>query len=392
MADTKISQLPALTGVTENDTLVVVSSGVTYKVPISGLTAVFPSSTTTEGYIPVLSGGSYIDSIIHQTEGGILIGSDDEDTPLNPDKLGVYAGITSSYNLISAHGIIDNYLQVNIQNKSNGGFASTDFVATKNDGDETTGYVNLGINSSTYTATTYVGGPNDSYLYSAANDFYIGNSSPNSEIIFFNGGLDAQNNAKVFIHNNGTVAINTNTNDDVNPAGLRVFAPNTNTFNLIYGQGEVDYYSQINIQNINGGVSASTDVVATNDIGTESTYYVDMGINSSNHQLHPDFGPGQANDTYFLSVNSGGKTYFGSATGGNLIFHSGNNFDGDAHAKLILTANSGHSINGNVVMSSGLTLTSVVGFDYVNDTAAANAGIPLGGVYHTNGTLKIRIV
>ena len=29
--------------------------------------------------------------------------------------------------------------------------------------------------------------------------------------------------------------------------------------------------------------------------------------------------------------------------------------------------------------------------DYADDTAAAAAGIPLGGVYHTSGALKIRI-
>lgn len=391
MANQKISQLSTLTGASGNDIIVIVSNGTTYNIPVSGITTVFRNSAA-EGYIPVFSGGVYTDSIIYQNQDGVLIGSNIEDTLSNPDMFGVYAGETDSYNLISAHGTIDNYLQLNIRNISDGGDASSDIVATKNDGDETTGYINMGINSSNYSATTYVGGANDAYLYSTGNDLYIGNATANGEIIFFSGGLDALNRAKVFFHNTGTVGINTNTNDDQNPAGLRVFAPSSASYNLIYGRGEIDNYSQFNIQNVNGGLSASTDIVATNDIGNETSYYVNVGINSSNHQLHPTVGPGQANDTYFLSVNSGGNTYFGSGTGGDLIFHSGNNFDGDTHAKLILTANSGHSINGNVVMSSGLTLTSVVGLNYVNDSAAANAGIPIGGVYHTSGTLKIRIV
>jgi hypothetical protein len=392
MANKKISQLPLLTGVTENDILVIVSNNTTYKVPVSGLTAVYPNSTTTDGFIPVFSGNSYINSLMYQTNGGVLIGSDDEDTPLNPDKLGVYAGITNSYNLISGHGTINNYLQINVQNKSNGGLASTDIVATKNDGDETTGYIDMGINASTYTATTIVGGPNDAYVYSTGGRLYIGNATPNSEVVIFNGGIDAINEAKVFIHDNGTVAINTNTNDDQNPAGLRVFSPTSTSFNLIYGQGEIDYYSQFNIKNVNSGLSASTDIVATNDIGTESTYYVNVGINSSNHELHTEMGPGRANDTYFLSVNSGGKTYFGSATNGNLIFHTGNDFDGDANAKLILTSNSGHTINGNILISGNTNVTNQINTQTISATTYLNLPVDVfvtGGTY-SNGTATFR--
>jgi hypothetical protein len=31
-------------------------------------------------------------------------------------------------------------------------------------------------------------------------------------------------------------------------------------------------------------------------------------------------------------------------------------------------------------------------FDYADDTAAAAGGVPLGGLYHTTGTIKIRLV
>jgi hypothetical protein len=30
--------------------------------------------------------------------------------------------------------------------------------------------------------------------------------------------------------------------------------------------------------------------------------------------------------------------------------------------------------------------------DFANDTAAAAAGVPLGGLYHSSGTIKIRLV
>ena len=43
------------------------------------------------------------------------------------------------------------------------------------------------------------------------------------------------------------------------------------------------------------------------------------------------------------------------------------------------------------VIASG-SGNSVLGSNYVNDSAAASGGIPIGGIYHTNGAIKIRIV
>ena len=37
-------------------------------------------------------------------------------------------------------------------------------------------------------------------------------------------------------------------------------------------------------------------------------------------------------------------------------------------------------------------LGSITASNYATDTAAASQGVPLGGVYHTNGVLKIRLV
>ena len=42
-----------------------------------------------------------------------------------------------------------------------------------------------------------------------------------------------------------------------------------------------------------------------------------------------------------------------------------------------------HTVTGSVILNVG---------NYPNDTAAENAGVPINGVYHTNGTVKIRIV
>jgi len=46
----------------------------------------------------------------------------------------------------------------------------------------------------------------------------------------------------------------------------------------------------------------------------------------------------------------------------------------------------------NVNTLGQIMLDKVVTFNYADDAAAASGGIPVGGLYHTNGTIKIRIV
>ena len=102
-----------------------------------------------------------------------------------PEQLLVDAGTTTSYNVISGKGSYNNYLQLNIQNNSSGTSASSDIVATADNGNETTNYVNLGINSSTYSGSGITSGANNAYLYTTGNNFTIGNSTNNKNLIFY---------------------------------------------------------------------------------------------------------------------------------------------------------------------------------------------------------------
>jgi len=62
-------------------------------------------------------------------------------------------------------GDLDSYLQTNFQNINSGSSASTDFVLTADNGNDTDGFLDLGINSSNYNDPNYPGFyPNDAYL------------------------------------------------------------------------------------------------------------------------------------------------------------------------------------------------------------------------------------
>jgi len=127
----------------------------------------------------------------------------------NPEKLLVDAGATGGsafQNVIIGFGNTNSYAQFNIQNTNAGGQASTDIVATADNGTETTNYVDLGINSSNYSngSSSLLNGANNGYLYSKGQDFVIGNASSSKSIIFFTGG-DASSNEKFRINSNGVV-------------------------------------------------------------------------------------------------------------------------------------------------------------------------------------------
>jgi hypothetical protein len=122
------------------------------------------------------------------------------------EKLLIDAGTTASYNAIVARGTINNYFQLNIQNKSNGNTASSDVVATADNGTETVNYVDLGINGSGNTQTVF-GNPDDAYLYTTGNNFLIGTGTAGQALVFMTGGTTQSTNERMRIDGSGNVAV-----------------------------------------------------------------------------------------------------------------------------------------------------------------------------------------
>jgi hypothetical protein len=303
------------------------------------------TSTGSLGNSDIFQTGSFIS--LHYT------GSPED--PGNPELLYVHGGEIPTYNLISAHGNLDNYVQINIKNYSTGSSASGDIVVTADNGNENDKYVDLGINSSGFTNTSYVGGANDAYLYSRANDFYIGNASTGSQLILFNGGYDADANARVWIFDQGTIGINTNDYNNVNPPSLQIKAPNSSTYNLVQIEGNVDNYSQVGIVNRNHGTNASADLALYNDIDPDRQLagFIDIGINSTNY-ITNSFYPGDAGHAYVFTDSH--NLIIGTTSGKQdelNLFVGGAN--ADINSKLKLRANNIHSLTGSLNATQGFT-------------------------------------
>lgn len=135
-------------------------------------------------------------SSLYQSGSSTIIINQDAATSANPEALYVWQSHPTSFNVVSGKGDVNNYLQLNIQNTNNGTFASSDVVATANNGDETINYIDMGINGEGFIGD--IGNENDAYLYSTGKHLHIGNAS-NYPIEFFAGGLDSEANKKLVI-------------------------------------------------------------------------------------------------------------------------------------------------------------------------------------------------
>lgn len=255
-----------------------------------------------------------------------------------PEKLLVDAGTTSSYNVISGKGTINNYLQLNIQNLSNGSIASSDIVASNNSGSETANFVDLGINSTGNTTTDALGGASNAYLYNKSGNLTIGTTTTDKNLRFITGG-QATSNIRMKIDSIGNVGIGTG-NDDISESRFNINGGSiTNNVNsglgtVLWVEADRDQYIEMNIQNTNSGQDASADIVATADNGEDDFGYIDMGINSSGYRTGTQGsrilnGPNKA---YLYAV--GAEMYVGNAAADQpLIFFTNSGSQADEDAK-----------------------------------------------------------
>lgn len=121
--------------------------------------------------------------------------------PTYPEKLLVDAGYTNSINALTARGVINNGLQMNIQNLHAGSDASSNLVAIANNGNNTEYNVTLGIAADGNTQAGLLGGENQVFLVGRGNDFAIGNATAGKDLIFFTGGTEATNERARFSAN-----------------------------------------------------------------------------------------------------------------------------------------------------------------------------------------------
>jgi hypothetical protein len=121
----------------------------------------------------------------------------------------------------------------------------------------------------------------------AANQIFV-ISSGSKDVLY----IDKTQNVVI----SGSLTVDIDNITDVNSAGGFI--------------GNKNGYVELYVQNLNSGISASTDIVAYSDIGTEASNFIDMGINGSS--TIKGFSYGTSKDAYLY--NTGGDLYIGNNT------------------------------------------------------------------------------
>jgi hypothetical protein len=147
---------------------------------------------------------------------------------------------------------------------------------------------------------------------------------------------------------------------------------------VVQVDANISTFAQIVIMNHSNNTAASSDIVATNDVGSDASYFIDMGINSSRYDGSPDWTISAANDAYLY--NKDGNLTVGTATAGKKIsFHTGGTTsaniratitDGGISTPLAITSTVATGTAPFVVTST----TTVANLHVANATYATTAG------------------
>ena len=190
------------------------------------------------------------------------------------------------------HGNANTYTQIQLTNANTGTSASADLVINADNYTDSTNYIDLGINSSTWSNTEWtINGADDGYLYAANGTMAIGTASAKAIQFFVNGTLLA--NEAMRIDAGANVGIGTSTpNAKLSVAGtanvsgvttlgssLTVTGPTTLNGNVVVGttsgisaNGSYGSSGQVLVSNGNAvywgtGTSGSNTQVQYNDSG-----------------------------------------------------------------------------------------------------------------------------
>ena len=231
---------------------------------------------------------------------------------------GLYVGLQSGYavvpSLMVQHSAnYNSYSQINTQNINAGNQSTTDYVATANNGTNTTNYIDMGIAGSGYDGTQPNNSlgtslfPNDGYVYAqgstpgvAGGNLVLGTTVPGTSIKFLAGGVNSSNVA-VSINNPGTAPNNNATGALVVTGGVGISG------NMNVGQYNTSLHNiRGNLLLGLGNVIASADSILTINQNSTTPFLAPNNIvhmsatDGRNAQYGADsFGAGAVPGLYF---------------------------------------------------------------------------------------------
>jgi filamentous hemagglutinin len=321
---------------------------------------------------------------------GIFFG--DAVTGNNAIIAGVPAFTSLGSNIVAQFsGNVNSYSQINFENISNGNRASTDYIATADNGTDSTNYADFGINSSTFNdPVNYPGyGPNDSYVHNNGGNLILNPESTGKTILMMVGGTATAN----------VVA-------NVSTTGMAVTGIVSATGNVSGGNlttaGQVTATGNVSGGNLTtaGLVSAGTTITATGNVSggniTTAGQVTATGNVTGGNVIAVALVTG-ANVTATSNVSGANVVGTTSVTGGNIVISGDNITDTNGRVNFNTAgADVDFAVNGDTVAnvfyvdagtgtasfgSSTQTTNAVVAFNATNSVL-----MPVGNVAQRPGT------
>lgn len=257
--------------------------------------------------------------------------------------------------LIQGDTSVDSYSQFVLKNHSQTANASADIVAVANNGDDSSYYIDMGMNSNVYNNANYaVTGANDGYLYVNGGNLVIGTQTAGKVINFFTGGTDDINNIRGTINDSGLSMVGNVTAGNMISTNATIGGTVSATGNITGG----------NLLIPSGVISASGNLTALS---------VNTGIVSATGNIRGS------------NVNTGIVSATGNVVAGNLLIPVGN-----ANIGNITTANisAGNITSGIISATGNITGPNITATQLTSTATLSATGNITGGNVSTGGIVS----
>ncbi len=306
---------------------------------------------------------------------------------------------------------VNGYGQLNVRNSLSGTNASGDIVITTDTGTDTSNFIDLGINNTGFTTTSWtINGPLDGYLYTSDGNLSIGVAAVNKYLSLFAGGTLAANE-QVRVTTTGVGIGTTNATSKLTIGGdVRVSGVVTAT--NFYGDGSgltgivatgsglvikddgstvgtagtIDFGTGLSVSPISAGIVTVTASVGTSSQWTTVASGIYTGSNVGIGTTLPTSKLTVEGDARFSGVVT--ATRFESTSSGTPTIDSPNNLNINAVTIAIstdVTIGSDLSVTGNTLISG----ISTVGLANTS-TPPSNSQMSFELTSNTNLRIKVR--